>query len=167
MSGKIAVVQGSFDPITVGHVDIVRRSAAWFDRIFVAVAQNAEKQYMFSPAQRAQLACAALKELENVSVEICDGYVADFAIEKHADVFVRGIRDSGDLEYERIMADFNFQRAGIDTIFLLAAPQYHSVSSTEVRRRLHSGESVSGFVSLKEEKLLRFFRSFPQNKTNF
>ena len=51
--------------------------------------------------------------------------------------------------------------------FLLAAPQYHSVSSTEVRRRLHSGESVSGFVSLEEEKLLRFFRPFPQNKTNF
>ena len=84
MSGKIAVVQGSFDPITVGHADIVRRTAAWFDRIFVAVAQNAEKQHMFSPVQRAQLACAALKELENVSVEICDGYVADFAIEKHA-----------------------------------------------------------------------------------
>ncbi len=161
MSGKIAVVQGSFDPMTIGHADVVRRAAVLFDRVIVAVAQNAEKQHMFTPMQRMRLACAALSGIKNVSVEICEGYVADFASERHADVFVRGIRDMGDLEYERKMADFNFERAGLDTVFLFAAPKYHEVCSTEVRRRLCSGDEISMFVSKEEEALLQYFREFP------
>ncbi len=142
MKHKLALVTGSFDPITNGHVDIVRRAAVLFDRVIVLVAQNAEKQYMFSTTERAQIAQAALAEIPNATVEICDGYVADFAKAHGADAFVRGIRGGEDVAYEQTMADTNFSLCGLDTVLLFAKPEYHTVSSTTVRRCLMAGEGA-------------------------
>ena len=89
MKSKLALVTGSFDPITVGHADIVLRAAELFDRVTVLVAQNEEKTYMFSAEERAEIARAAFADMPNITVEICRGYVADFAKAKDADAFVR------------------------------------------------------------------------------
>ena len=142
MKHKLALVTGSFDPITNGHVDIARRAATLFDNVIVLVAQNAEKQYMFSAEERAAIAKAALADVPNITVEICDGYVADFAKAHGADAFVRGIRGGADVAYEQTMADTNFSLCGLDTVLLFAKPEYHAVSSTAVRKCLKAGEGA-------------------------
>lgn len=161
MKHKLALVTGSFDPITNGHVDIARRAAALFDRVILLVAQNADKQYMFSAAERAQIAEAALADIPNITVETCDGYVADFAKAHGADAFVRGIRDGADVAYEQTMADTNFSLCGLDTVLLFAKPEYHTVSSTAVRRCLAAGE---GAEKLMPQAALQLAVSFLEKK---
>ena len=143
MKNNLALVTGSFDPITSGHVDIVRRAALLFDRVIVLVANNEEKQYMFSPNQRVAIAKAAVEDLPNVEVEPWGGYVADFAKAQGAVAFVRGIRGVEDVAYEQSMAEKNFALCGVDTAFLFADPAYHTISSTEVRRCLLAGEGAA------------------------
>lgn len=147
MKTKLALVTGSFDPITVGHVDIVRRAAKMFDSVIVLVAQNEEKKYMFSSEERTEIARAAVSDIPNVTVESWNGYVADFARERGASAFVRGIRDGNDVEYEQFMANKNYELCGIDTVMLFAKPQYHSISSTAVRKALESGEGAEEFMT--------------------
>lgn len=147
MKTKLALVTGSFDPITVGHVDIVRRAAKMFDRVIVLVAQNEEKKYMFSADERAKIARAAVSDMPNVAVENWNGYVADFARERKASAFVRGIRDGNDVEYEQFMANKNYELCGIDTVMLFAKPEYHSVSSTAVREALERGEGAENLMT--------------------
>ncbi len=142
MKNKLALVTGSFDPITNGHVDVVRRAAKLFDRVIVLVAQNEEKRYMFSSAERAAIVEAAVEEIPNVTVETWDGYVADFARAHGADAFVRGVRGAEDVAYEQYMAEKNFELCAVDTVLLFADPAYHAVSSTAVRRCLMTGEGA-------------------------
>ena len=141
MKSKLALVTGSFDPITIGHTDIVRRAAAMFDRVIVLVANNEEKKYMFSLEQRVEIAKAATSDIENVSAMGWSGYVADFAKEKGAAAFVRGIRNSSDLEYEQLMAVKNFELCHVDTVMLFSKPEYCDISSTVVREKLLSGDA--------------------------
>ena len=155
MKNKLALVTGSFDPITNGHVDIARRAAALFDRVIVLVAQNPDKVYMFSAHERAEIAEAALENIPNVKVEICDGYVADFAKAHDADAFVRGIRDGDDVAYEHAMADANFALCGLDTVFLLSKPEYNALSSTAVRKCLAAGEDAERMMPPKALRLAR------------
>ncbi|MBQ4598885.1 MAG: pantetheine-phosphate adenylyltransferase [Clostridia bacterium] len=161
MKHKMALVTGSFDPITNGHVDIARRAAALFDQVIVLVAQNAEKQYMFSADERAEIAKAALADILNVTVETCDGYVADFAKVRGADAFVRGIRGGADVTYEQTMADTNFSLCGLDTVLLFAKPEYHTVSSTAVRRCLAAG---TGAEEMMPPAALQLARSFLERR---
>lgn len=146
MNSKLALVTGSFDPITCGHIDIVRRASAVFDRVIVLVAQNEGKKYMFSSEERKRIAQVALGKVENVSVECWDGYVADFARANNADAFVRGIRDGNDVEYEQVMANKNFELCSVDTVMLFSKPCYHDVSSTAVRALLEKGEDASEYM---------------------
>lgn len=157
MKHKLALVTGSFDPITNGHVDIARRAAALFDRVIVLVAQNVDKQYMFSAEERVEIAKAALADVPNITVETCDGYVADFAKAHGADAFVRGIRDDADVAYEQTMADTNFSLCGLDTVLLFAKPEYHTVSSTAVRRCLTAGEGADKMMPQAAFELARSF----------
>ena len=146
MKNKLALVTGSFDPITCGHVDVTRRAARLFAHVIVLVAQNEQKQYLFSADERAEIARAALADIPNVTVETWDGYVADFAREHGADAFVRGIRNSVDLPYEQGMAEKNLELCGIDTVLLFAKPEYHAVSSTDVRALLKSGACIGSLM---------------------
>lgn len=143
MKSKLALVTGSFDPITVGHKDIISRAAKMFDSVIVLVANNEEKKYMFSTEERVEIARAAVSDIENVTVEGYGGYVADFAKERGACAFVRGIRDEKDVAYEQFMANKNYELCNVDTIMLFANPEYNSVSSTRVREALVSGEGAN------------------------
>ncbi len=155
MNNKLALVTGSFDPITVGHVDIIRRAAKIFDKVIVVVANNEEKTYMFSPAQRLEIVKTAIKDIEGVSAMLCDGLVADFAREYGASAFVRGIRDGNDVAYEQNMADINFASCGVDTVMLFAKPEYHSISSTKARQAIFSGEALDDIVPREVFHLLK------------
>ena len=116
MNKKLGLVTGSFDPITAGHVDIIRRAAKLFDKVTVVVADNEEKNYLFSREERLEIARAAVSDFDNVSVEYCSGFVADFAKEHGASAFVRGIRGEDDVAYEQNMAGINLKNSGVDTV---------------------------------------------------
>ena len=154
MSNKLGLVTGSFDPITVGHLDIIERASKIFDRITVVVAHNEEKKYMFSPSQRLDIAKAAIKDLPNADAVLWDGYVADYAAEQGASAFVRGIRNEKDVSYEQNMADINYSKCGVDTVMLFANPKYNGVSSTQVRSAILKGEDINKFVPDNSAKLI-------------
>lgn len=151
---RIAVVQGSFDPMTKGHCALIVRAAALFERVIVAIANNVDKTYLFSKRERLEIAQASLAELPNVSVELCDGYVADFAAAHGACCFVRGIRDEKDLAYEKVAAEFNRARADIETVMLFAEGENSGISSTLLRARLHAGENIDDLVAPAAKAIL-------------
>ncbi|MBQ8837165.1 MAG: pantetheine-phosphate adenylyltransferase [Clostridia bacterium] len=155
MNEKLGLVTGSFDPITVGHLDIVTRAAKIFDRVIVVVANNDEKQYMFSIEERVAIAEKAVEGINGVTVMRCDGLVADFAVAHGADAFVRGIRGGEDVAYEQHMADVNFASCGVDTVMLFAKPQYHTVSSTKVRAALKNQQGIDAFMPVAAATMAR------------
>ena len=157
MNKKLGLVTGSFDPITVGHVDIISRAAKLFERVIVVVAQNEEKTYLFSKEERVAIAKAAVEHIANAEVMLCNGYVADFATEHGADAFVRGIRGGEDVAYEQYMADVNFAKSGVDTVLLFAKPEYHLISSTAVRAVIAEGRSLEGLMPVKAAEKALFF----------
>ena len=155
MNSKLALVTGSFDPITLGHVDIVRRAAMMFDRVIVLIANNEEKNYMFSFTERIEIARAAVKDISNVTVDGCDGFVADYAKLHGASAFVRGVRDEKDVLYEQFMANKNYELSGIDTVMLFAKPCYNEISSTVARKLLERGEDAGRIMSADSYSLAK------------
>ena len=149
MKKKTGLVTGSFDPITVGHLDIIARASKLFDSVIVVVANNEEKKYMFSIDERVAIAEKAVEGIDGVSVMRCDGLVADFAKMHDADAFVRGIRGGADVAYEHNMADVNFASCGVDTVMLFAKPHLHDVSSTVVRKALENGEPINAIMPIR------------------
>ncbi|MBO5755181.1 MAG: pantetheine-phosphate adenylyltransferase [Clostridia bacterium] len=141
-----ALFTGSFDPVTLGHEDIIRRAATLFDKVTVAVFINKAQQGMFSPSEREALLKKVCLPYPNVSVTHDDGMVADFVLREGIDLIVRSVRDEKDFAYEREMADFNKARSGKETILLWADPSHATVSSTEVRSRLLANEDVSALL---------------------
>ena len=142
---KSCMLTGSFDPFTVGHLDLVRRVAGVFDKVYVAILVNPLKKYTFSVDQRLQIIHTALSDFDNVRVIAYAGMTYDLAKELKVDYLVRGIRVESDFRYESDMAEYNLQEGGVDTICLLTN-SLHDVSSSEVRRRLQAKESLVGFV---------------------
>lgn len=137
---KIAVVPGSFDPMTLGHRYIVERALKMFDRVTVALMINPDKQYTFTTEERLEIARLTLSGLDRVSVVYSDGYLADFCAEIGACAIVKGIRNSRDLKYENKMEKFNTSRnPDAVTVYLPAADRLKSVSSTKVRAALDAG----------------------------
>ena len=144
---KTALVSGTFDPITKGHLDVISRAARMFDTVVVAVMNNLEKGSLFSQNTRLEMAQAACRCFPNVRVVADGGMMVEFFDRIGADVIVRGIRDEKDFAYETYMADYlRAHNPAIDTVFLHADAEYASVSSTEVRERLARGEDVSKLV---------------------
>lgn len=137
---KIAVFAGSFDPFTVGHLDVVKRAAALFDELYVLLAVNASKKYYFDEATRAEMVRKAVAGLSNVKVESFDGLTVDFMKRVGANFLVRGIRGAADVEYEQTVA-WNNQvlYPECETVFLSSAPEHLMVSSTVVREILKVG----------------------------
>lgn len=147
---RVAVYPGSFDPVTVGHLDIVARGAALFDRIIVAVAlasSNPDKRPLFTTAARLALLRGACAPLANVSVEPLEGLLVDFAAEHGARVILRGLRAVSDFEYELAMALMNRRlRPEIDTLYLMASAEHSFISSSLVREVARLGGSLEGLV---------------------
>lgn len=156
-TARAAVFAGSFDPITRGHVDLVRRATTLFDRVTVAVAVNSGKQPLFSLDERVALVRGAL-DAERVVAEIArlDGLLVRFARAAGAAFLVRGVRSVADFEYEQQMARMNRHVAPeIDTVFLSPAPELAWVSSTLVREVSRLGEPVDALVTPNVAAALR------------
>ena len=144
----IAVYSGTFDPLTLGHEDVVRRAAHMFDRVVIAVARAVHKQTFFDLEQRLALAQAALADCPNVQALPFDGLIVDFVRAQQASVIVRGLRSLTDYDYETQMAGMNRHLAPeVDTVFLHTSASVQHISSTLVREIAKLGGDVSGLVS--------------------
>ena len=156
---KIAVCPGSFDPITIGHMDLAERAAAIFDRVLLCVMVNGEKHHMFSLDQRLELARIAVGRFPNVEAVACDGLLADFARTHGACALVKGVRGAADLDWEAQMAQINRELCpGLDTVLLPARPEHLHVSSTLVREMLRYGRPPDPYVPPGTEELLQRIR---------
>ena len=150
----IALYPGTFDPITLGHEDIVRRAACMFDQVVVAVASAHHKKTMFTVEERLSMTREALHDCANVQIQTFDGLVIDFAASLGATTMVRGIRSMTDFDYEFQLAGMNRRLAPkIDTVFLNTLDVYQCISSTLVREVNNLGGDVTQFVS---PSVLRF-----------
>lgn len=147
-----ALIPGSYDPITVGHLDIIKRTSKLFDEVVVLISKNASKNYMLCSQKRAMLVEDAVKKLHNVRVAIYDGLLVDFAKANDIDVTVKGIRNDKDYQYEESMAGTNMLLSRklhgreFETMYLPCSKEYSDVSSTAVRMILSNGGDVSGLV---------------------
>ena len=145
---KIAVVPGSFDPVTLGHVDIIRRASVLFDQVIVAAMINPEKQYCFTAEQRISFLKDAVKDLSNVTVEYSEDMLYRFVIEKNACAIVKGIRNGKDSEYEMWMAEYNREHApNCDTLLLPADKSLAEVSSTAIKQMANDGQDITALVT--------------------
>lgn len=156
MKETLAIYPGSFDPVTNGHLDIIRRGCHLFDRLLVAVLTNLEKQPLFTLEERIDMLCQAAKGFKNVSVNKFSGLLVEFAAEKKARAILRGIRAFSDYEYELQMALMNRKLApDLETVFLMPAASYTYVSSRLVKEIFLHGGSVKGLVPPAVELRLR------------
>ena len=151
-----AVFPGSFDPVTTGHVDLIRRASRMFDRLVVGVLVNSAKQPLFSKEERVAMLREITADQDNIEVSSFEGLLVDFVEEQHADAIVRGLRTPGDFEYELPLAQANHKLSvQADTIFLASAPEYSYISSSAVRELLRYQADISGYVP---ETVLRYMR---------
>lgn len=155
MKPEIAVCPGSYDPITLGHVDVIRRAAALFGACRVVVMNNAEKNYLFSLEERFLLCKEALSDLENVTVDCSDGMLYEYLGTLDAPILVKGVRNEADFLYEKKMARFNFEHSGVETVYLDASEDYATLSSTLVREKMAKKEDLTGLLPKQVLKLLQ------------
>ena len=144
---KTAIYPGSFDPVTNGHLNIIRRAAKSFDRLIVCVMVNADKHPMFTADERMDMLRRVTKDLDNVEVEYSDALLADFAREKGSGIIIKGLRAVSDFEREFQMALINHKlNPGLDTMFLTAESQYMYLSSSTVKELGNYGVDLSDFL---------------------
>lgn len=153
-----ALIPGSFDPPTNGHLDVVRRAAGFCDRLVVAVVANPSKDPLFTVAERVEMLEAEVADLPGVEVGSFTGLLVDFAVAEGIGVIVKGLRGGKDFDYELQMAQMNMTLAGIETIFVPTSPRWGYVSSSLVREVARLGGDTTSLVPPKvharlEEKL--------------
>ncbi|MBS1536211.1 MAG: pantetheine-phosphate adenylyltransferase [Bacteroidetes bacterium] len=152
---RTAIYPGTFDPITNGHLDIIERAAAMFDRVIVVIAINSNKSPLFSKDERVELVRDALSELPNAEVILHEGLMIDCAREHSAIAIIRGLRAISDFEYEFQMALMNRKlEPTISTIFLMPHEKYTYLNSTIIRELARYRQNVSEFVSPKVAEML-------------
>ena len=147
MKNKVAIYPGSFDPITLGHLDIIHRAAKLFDKLIVVVMVNPAKKCSFLPEERVELIKKSIDDLDNVTVEFSDGLLAEYAKEKNAGAIIKGLRALSDFEYEFQMALTNSKlNPEVETLFLTTKAENMYLSSSMVRQIASMGGDISGFV---------------------
>ena len=149
-----AVCPGSFDPVTLGHVDVVTRAAALFDEVVVAVAVNPAKQGLFTVDERMELLADVLGGLRNVRVDSFGGLVVDYCAAQGASALVKGLRSETDYAFELPMAQMNRHQTGVDTVFLATDPRFGYVSSSLVKEVARGGGDVSAFLGAEVHRQL-------------
>ncbi|MBE5996246.1 MAG: pantetheine-phosphate adenylyltransferase [Lachnospiraceae bacterium] len=150
-----AVYPGSFDPVTNGHIDIIKRAASQFDEVVVAVLRNSSKSALFSAEERVNILCEVLKDMPSVSVRAFDGLTVDFVKECGAIAMIRGLRATTDFEYEMQIAHTNHELDdSIDTVFFITNLKYAYLSSSMVKEIAMYGGDISKFVPPFVEKVL-------------
>ena len=144
---KLAICPGSFDPVTNGHLNIISRAAAMFDKVIVVVMVNGNKRPLFSSAERVELLRRATADMPNVQIDAYDGLLADYAREKQASVIVKGLRAMSDFEYEFQMALTNRKlNPAVETVFLTTNAEYMYLSSSLVKQVAEFGGDIREFV---------------------
>ena len=144
---KTAIYPGSFDPVTNGHIDIIKRASKLTDRLIVAVLNNSAKNSLFSIDERVKMLEDVVSEFDNVSVASFGGLTIDFAESVGADIIIRGLRAVSDFEYELQIAQTNHvERNNIETVFLTTSLEYSYLSSTVVKEFARYGADISKFV---------------------
>ncbi|WP_316668148.1 pantetheine-phosphate adenylyltransferase [uncultured Propionibacterium sp.] len=141
-----AVVPGSFDPITRGHLDIIARARGVFSQVVVAVGRNTTKNYLFDPDERLALVRAAVADMPGVDVEPIDALLVDFCRDRGVSVVVKGVRFGSDFDYELQMSQLNRMLSGIETVLLPAGHEYGTISSSMLREVAANHGDISPFV---------------------
>lgn len=157
---RVAICPGSFDPITNGHLDIIRRAAKLFDHVVVAVLQNSSKKCVFSVEERVDMIRDCITDLDNVSASSFDGLLVEYAKKTGATAIVKGLRAVSDFDYEFQMALFNKEiNAEVETIFLTTSPEHMYLSSSVVREMAAHGGDMSRFVpACVKERIIAKYR---------
>jgi len=143
---KKAVFPGSFDPITLGHLDIIKRSLPLFDEIVIAIGINAKKNYMFSIEERKKFIQNSFFAEEKIIVETYSGLTVDYCKTIQADFILRGLRNPADFEFEKAIAQTNRKLSGIETVFLLTSADTSFISSSIVRDIIRNGGDASSLI---------------------
>ena len=157
---KKAIYPGTFNPITNGHLDVIRKAAQVFDEVVVAVASYTGKETMIDFEDRYRLCCDAVEKIPNVTAVKYNGLSVEFALKIGAQTMIRGLRAVSDFEYELSLAMMNQKLgSGMDTVFFLPDPKYLYLSSTMIRQVSELGASISDLVPASVEKyLLEYYR---------
>ena len=143
---KRAVFPGSFDPITLGHVDIINRALPLFDEIIIAIGVNTAKKYMWTLEERKEFIENAFTDLPNIKVKTYEGLTANFCKTEDAQYILRGLRNTTDFNYEQTIAQANDKVNGVDSVFLICSPEYSHISSSIVRDIARNGGNISSLV---------------------
>ena len=153
---KIAIYPGSFDPVTYGHLDLIKRAVKIFDEVIVAVAGHTQKKLLFTTAQRVAMLKSATKGIKGVRLETFEGLVINYALKNKVNVLIRGLRMISDFEYELQMALTNRRlEEKIETIFLMPSEGNSFLSSTLIKQAASLGADVSSFVPKEVERELK------------
>lgn len=156
MSEKIAVVPGSFDPVTLGHLDIIKRAADIFDVVYIAVLNNSNKNPLFTVEERMELLRQVTKHYPNVQIESSSGLLIDYAKQKKAKAIVRGLRAVSDFEYEMQITSMNrFLDEHIETFFIMTKNQYSFLSSSIVKEVAKYGGNIAELVPVVVNEALK------------
>ena len=143
---KKAVFPGSFDPITIGHIDIVNRGMKIFDEIIIAVGNNVDKKYMFSKEKRVEFVKQTFSANDKIKVESYEGLTVDFCKKNNTEFIIRGLRNPADFEFEKSIALTNREMTGIETVFFLTSPKNSFVSSSIVRDLIRNNGEYKLFI---------------------
>ncbi|MCP4122034.1 MAG: pantetheine-phosphate adenylyltransferase [Bacteroidetes bacterium] len=144
---KTAIFPGSFDPITIGHVDIVKRALPLFDELIIAIGVNTQKKYLYSLNQRKKWISEVFKDEPKIKVESYEGLTINYALDAGAQYILRGIRSAMDFDYEKTIAHLNLAMApGLETLLILSRPELSAISSTIVREIIIGHGDTSKFI---------------------
>jgi pantetheine-phosphate adenylyltransferase len=155
-----AVFPGSFDPITNGHLDVVKRAVRLFDELIIAVGRSPVKNQLFSPTERVEMIAELIEDMPTVTVESFEGLTVEYASRRNASVILRGLRSLTDVQYEFQLAMTNRAVAGIETVFIMTSEQYGFTSSTLIREIASLGGDLSNLIPAGVQRRLegRFSR---------
>jgi len=152
---KIAVFPGSFDPITLGHTDIIDRALPLFDKLIIAIGINVDKKYMFDIDQRKQMIEAVYRNEPKIEVMDYTGLTVDFCHKHNLKFILRGLRNPADFEFEKAIAQTNRKLGGVETIFLLTGPETSFISSSIVRDIYRNGGDISTLVPQEVVEMIK------------
>ena len=150
------ILPGSYDPVTLGHLDIIRRAAEKYDEVYAVVFTNPDKTYTFSLEDRVKMLILATEEFDNVMVSYSLGLVVDYMREHGIEKIIKGYRNDCDLEYERKQAEWNLKMGGYETELWLSDGRYLNISSTAARSAIEKGEPLT---ELLPEKVIGFINN--------
>ncbi|MGD2187626.1 MAG: pantetheine-phosphate adenylyltransferase [Desulfobacterales bacterium] len=161
---KVAIYPGSFDPVTNGHIDIVKRGLTIFDKIIVSILYNPSKEYLFTLEEREEMLKDSMKKLKNIEIDSFDGLLVDYAASRKAHAILRGLRAMSDFEYEFQMALMNRRlNRDVQTVFLMTGLRWIFTSSSIIKEAIQFGGNIEGMVPpLVQKKLKEKFGITPE-----